>query len=94
MKLLTHNMLASNMKNVTNRYPLIIRPTTVEEEANEFNPEFTKKILPRIVYDALRGAALSVGFDKLPEAPPPDAENDEQFLQLLHHVLMNVREFH
>merc|ERR1712137_392138 len=90
MKLLTHNMLASNVKNITNRYPLGIRATQVEEEDNEYNEEFTKKMLPRIVYDALRFAATQVGFDKLPETLPADPENNEEFMQLLYLVLMNI----
>ena len=60
MKLLTHNMLASNVKNIHNRFPLGIRATLVEEEENEYNEEFVIRMLPRIIYPALRQAALQV----------------------------------
>ena len=62
MKLLTHNMLASNVKNITNRYPLAIQVEQVEEEENEYNDEFIKRMLPRIDYEALRAAACQVGL--------------------------------
>uniref|UniRef100_A0A7S4MKV4 Multifunctional methyltransferase subunit TRM112-like protein n=1 Tax=Vannella robusta TaxID=1487602 RepID=A0A7S4MKV4_9EUKA len=90
MKLLTHNMLASNVRNITNRFPLGLKGTQVEEEENEFNPEFTQKMLGRIVYPALRQAAMQVGFDRLPENPPDNAGENEEFLQLLYHALMNI----
>lgn len=61
MKLLTHNMLASNVKNITTRYPLGIKVEQVEEEENEYNEDFVKRMIPRIEYGALRSAALAVG---------------------------------
>lgn len=62
MKLLTHNMLASNVKNITNRYPLGLRSTQVVEEENEYNDEFTKRMIPRIDYTALRQACIQVSL--------------------------------
>ena len=61
MKLLTHNMLASNVKNITNRFPLAIRATQVEEEENEYNEDFVKRMIPRLEYAALRQASMQVG---------------------------------
>merc|ERR1712137_30379 len=90
MKLLTHNMLASNVKNITTRYPLGIKVEQVEEEENEYNEDFVKRMIPRIEYDALRQASMQVGCNKLPENPPEDAENNEEFLQVLFYVLMNI----
>ena len=60
MKLLTHNMLVSNVKNITNRFPLGIRSTQVEEEENDYNEDFTKRMIPRLEYAALRQASIQV----------------------------------
>jgi multifunctional methyltransferase subunit TRM112 len=60
MKLLTHNMLASNVKGIHKRYPLGLRVSEVETEENEYNEDFIKKMLKRIDYSALHTAAADV----------------------------------
>jgi len=61
MKLLLHNMLASNVKGITTRFPLaIVNVRKVEVLENEFDEELAVGSLARIEYDALRAAAVQV----------------------------------
>lgn len=61
MKLITHNMLTSNIiKGVTKGFPLKIRANKVENVSVDFNRDFITRILPRIEYDALKGAVVDV----------------------------------
>ncbi|KAL0033794.1 hypothetical protein WJX77_005345 [Trebouxia sp. C0004] len=66
MKLLTHNMLACNIKGVTNGYPFKIDATKVEEVDTDFDPDFLRNIWPRIEWKALKEAAESLGMTGLP----------------------------
>ena len=60
MKLLTHNMLASNVKGVQNRFPLILRSSQLNIEENDFEPEFARRMFPKLEYGALVQAAKQV----------------------------------
>lgn len=61
MKLITHNMLTSNiLKGVTKGFPLKIRATKVENVSVDYNRDFIVRILPRIEYEALKGAIVDV----------------------------------
>lgn len=91
MKLLTHNLLRCNLKGVKKGYPLRIEATQVEVKETEFNPEFVQNMLERLDWDCLRAAAAQLGKKEsvlLPEQPA-HAE-DESFLKLLHHLLVEV----
>ncbi|KAJ0582768.1 putative multifunctional methyltransferase subunit Trm112 [Helianthus annuus] len=48
MRLLTHNMLASNIKGVTNGFPLRIEPEKIIENPVDFNPDFLKNMFSKI----------------------------------------------
>jgi len=88
MKLLTHNMLASNVKGVQNGYPLKLTVTKLEEREAEFQADFLRNMLARIEYGVLYETAASIGLgDQLPGEPRPA---DEEFLRKLHHVLLEV----
>eukprot|EP00003_Mantamonas_plastica_P004689 TRINITY_DN1371_c0_g1_i1.p2 TRINITY_DN1371_c0_g1~~TRINITY_DN1371_c0_g1_i1.p2 ORF type:complete len:110 (-),score=40.31 TRINITY_DN1371_c0_g1_i1:186-515(-) len=97
MKLLTHNMLTCAIPDCVKKdagFPLVI--TEVEElenEDNEFNKNFLVRMLPRLEYAALVDAAAACGVEDMPEEMPEDAEEQEEFLQALHGVLNNVKEF-
>ena len=66
MKLITHNMLTSNiLKGVTKGFPLKIKPVKVENVTVDYNRDFIVRILPRIEYDALRAAVIDVSFTNL-----------------------------
>ncbi len=60
MRLITHNMLSCNIKGVTNGYPLGIEASRLETKESELNPEFLRKIFPKLEWKALRDAAHSV----------------------------------
>ncbi|MFS7888293.1 putative multifunctional methyltransferase subunit Trm112 [Helianthus anomalus] len=48
MRLLTHNTLASNIKGVTNGFPLRIEPEKIIEKPVKFNPDFLKNLFTKI----------------------------------------------
>jgi multifunctional methyltransferase subunit TRM112 len=61
MKLITHNMLTSNiLKGVTKGFPLKIQAAKVENVSVDYNRDFIARILARIEYDALRAAVKDV----------------------------------
>lgn len=92
MKLLTHNMLTSNIiKGVTKGFPLGINATKVEVNDVDFNPDFITHVLPKLDFPALKQAATQVGFgDDLPESLPDSAELDETLQKSLHKALLQV----
>jgi multifunctional methyltransferase subunit TRM112 len=93
MKLLTHNLLRSTVKQAKTGYPLGIEATAVEVQPAEFNAEFTRSMLDRIDWDAFRRAASQVpqGADvKLPAALTPELRQDEALLKQVHHLLVEV----
>lgn len=61
MKLITHNMLTSNiLKGVTKGFPLKIQAAKVENVSVDYNRDFIVRILPRIEYEALKAAVADV----------------------------------
>lgn len=60
MKLLTQNLLRSNIKGVKRGYPLAIEAAKIEFEDVEFNAEFAKKMLDRIDWECLKQACAQV----------------------------------
>jgi multifunctional methyltransferase subunit TRM112 len=64
MKLITHNILTSNIiKGVTKGFPLKINAIKVENVSVDYNKDFIVRILQRIEYDALRGAVNDVSLN-------------------------------
>ena len=63
MRLLTHNMLVSNAKGVSEEegYPLALEVTEHRREETEFDAPATRKTMETVKYDALRGAARAGG---------------------------------
>eukprot|EP01126_Amoeba_proteus_P037365 TRINITY_DN3853_c0_g1_i1.p1 TRINITY_DN3853_c0_g1~~TRINITY_DN3853_c0_g1_i1.p1 ORF type:complete len:124 (+),score=18.35 TRINITY_DN3853_c0_g1_i1:79-450(+) len=90
MKLITHNMLQSNVKGVKNGYPLGIRATKLVIVDVPCNLEYVKNILSRIDYAVLRLAARALGYDELPEEIPKEAQSNEDFFNRVHHALYNI----
>ncbi|KAL0911970.1 hypothetical protein M5K25_017910 [Dendrobium thyrsiflorum] len=93
MRLLTHNMLACNIKGVTNGYPLRLEAEKwVEKEVN-FNADFLRSVFPKIEWPALVGAVRALGcHDLLPQdAPNPSAlDSDDDFLRRFHRALLQL----
>ena len=91
MKLLTHNLLKSNVKGAGTGFPLGIEVEQKEEVECEFDADFIRKMLGRLDWAALRKGAQAVVPDvRLPEALTPELKADEDFLRAVHHVLLEV----
>nr|XP_043633992.1 multifunctional methyltransferase subunit TRM112 homolog A-like [Erigeron canadensis] len=91
MRLLTHNMLASNIKGVTNGFPLRIEAEKVVEKQVDFNPDFLKNMFSKIDWKALSDACKTMGYAELPEETPDHTLLDsDEFLQKLHHALLEL----
>ncbi|CAM9100776.1 unnamed protein product [Heterosigma akashiwo] len=93
MRLITHNMLQSNISGVTNGFPLTIEAQTYEIQEIDFNPEFIQNMLPKLEWEALRSAISNLGLSA--ELPPADEvtdemKQDEEFLKVVHHVLLEI----
>ena len=92
MKLLTHNMLACNIKGVKNGYPFKIEPTKVETTQADFDPEFLRNMWSRMQYPVLREAAIQMGFTDLPEeATEAMLQDDEDFQKAFHYALLEIK---
>ncbi|XP_039065504.1 multifunctional methyltransferase subunit TRM112 homolog A-like [Hibiscus syriacus] len=92
MRLLTHNMLSSNIKGVTNGFPLRIEAEKVVEKQVDINHDFLRNIFPKIDWKALSDASRIMGFVELPEErPDPSAlDSDLEFLRMFHHSLLEL----
>ncbi|XP_064650271.1 multifunctional methyltransferase subunit TRM112-like protein [Lineus longissimus] len=92
MKLITHNMLTSNIiKGVTKGYPLKIVAKEIDVKEEEFNSEAIARLIPRIEWQALYQAADSIGhLGDLPKEPVEHYGTCEEFLKKAHHVLLEV----
>ncbi|EPS96733.1 hypothetical protein FOMPIDRAFT_1129771 [Fomitopsis schrenkii] len=89
VRLITHNLLACHAKGCTsNNFPLQFKDVQVELREAEFNPDFLRGFIPRLEWGALVDAARQLGDTSLPPEPPEMM--DDEFLQKLHHVLLEV----
>lgn len=90
MRLLTHNMLSSNIKGVSNGFPLRIEVEKVVEKTVEFNPDFLKNMFAKVQWKALVDASRTMGYAELPEEVDNSALESEEFLQKFHHALLEL----
>ncbi|KAG2234258.1 hypothetical protein BDF21DRAFT_359800 [Thamnidium elegans] len=91
MRLITHNMLQCHVKNCNNNnFPLRFEDVQVELIEADFNPEFLSNMLNKIEWDALYNTAIQLGINTLPAQMPEDAEENEEFLKLVHNVLLET----
>ncbi|KAI9201200.1 hypothetical protein LWI28_020039 [Acer negundo] len=91
MRVLTHNMLSSNIKGVTNGFPLGIEVEKVIEKQVDFNPDFLKNMFLKIEWKALVDASRSLGYAELPEeAPESSVIDSDDFLRKFHHALLEL----
>lgn len=66
MKLLTHNLLMCNVKackTANTNYPLRIVAEDLQQVEKEFNPEFIKRMLPRLDWAGIVSAASDVRME-------------------------------
>ncbi|CAM9365964.1 unnamed protein product [Ascophyllum nodosum] len=92
MRLLTHNVLRSPMKEVENGYPLRIEATDVQMVESDVKEDFVKNIAATLDWEALCKAASEVGMPEgsLPPALTPELLHDSSFIEALHRVLMDM----
>ena len=93
-------MLRCNVKGVKDGFPLRIEASkednSVERIEADFNPQFLVRMIPRLNWAALKQGASDMGVaegEQLPEevSEAQAAGQDQNFLQLLHVVLLEVR---
>ncbi|KAL9328509.1 hypothetical protein ACSQ67_003512 [Phaseolus vulgaris] len=90
MRLLTHNMLSSNIKGVVNGFPLRIEAEKVAEKIVEMNREFLKKMFQKVHWKALVDASRAMGYTELPEKADSSMLNSDEFLNRFHHALLEL----
>eukprot|EP00239_Pterosperma_sp_CCMP1384_P003558 CAMPEP_0197849964 /NCGR_PEP_ID=MMETSP1438-20131217/13811_1 /TAXON_ID=1461541 /ORGANISM="Pterosperma sp., Strain CCMP1384" /LENGTH=115 /DNA_ID=CAMNT_0043462891 /DNA_START=216 /DNA_END=563 /DNA_ORIENTATION=- len=83
-------MLASNIKGVKNGFPLRLEPKELETKEVDFNPDFLKRMFPKIEWVAFREAAAIVNVQGLPASVTTEMLEDEGFLKAFHHALLEV----
>ncbi|KAL6184748.1 PREDICTED: multifunctional methyltransferase subunit TRM112-like protein At1g22270 [Fragaria vesca subsp. vesca] len=90
MRLITHNMLSSKIKGVTNGFPLGIEAEKVVEKQVDLNVDFLKNMFSKIEWKALVSASRTMGYAELPEEVEPSKLDSEEFLQKFHHALLEL----
>lgn len=85
MRLITHNMLKCNVKNVENGYPLIIEASSVETIEQEFDKTLTARMISKINIVALQSALQNIKSEMI----ITDSEEEEN-LRSLHHALFEI----
>ncbi|CAN4122276.1 unnamed protein product [Withania somnifera] len=90
MRLLTHNMLSSNIKGVVNRFPLKIEVVKVVEKEVDFSMDFLKNIFNKIEWKALVEASRTMGYGELPENADASMLDSDDFLHKFHHALLEL----
>eukprot|EP00300_Choanocystis_sp_HF-7_P039992 c6372_g1_i1.p1 GENE.c6372_g1_i1~~c6372_g1_i1.p1 ORF type:complete len:126 (+),score=20.96 c6372_g1_i1:41-418(+) len=93
MRLLTHNMLMCNMKackTAGTNFPLRIQADDVQQIEKEFSAEFLRRMIPRLDWPAIVGAAADLNFEGIPAEMPADAMASEEFLRQLHMLLLQL----
>ncbi|KAI9017071.1 hypothetical protein BC832DRAFT_543587 [Gaertneriomyces semiglobifer] len=90
MRLITHNMLQCHAKGCnSNNYPLELREVELESLEAEFSDDFIRRLLPKLDWGVLVQTAYSLGVAQLPEEVPE--EQDEDFLRVVHDVILGTR---
>jgi multifunctional methyltransferase subunit TRM112 len=57
---------------------------------SEFNADFISRIIPRLEWDAVLAAAEKIGDPDLPKNLADVDNKSDEFLQKLHHILLEV----
>ncbi|CAA0842251.1 Multifunctional methyltransferase subunit TRM112-like protein [Striga hermonthica] len=90
MRLLTHNMLSSNIKGVTNGYPLKIEVEKVVQREVELNPDFLRNMFGKVEWKALVDASRTLGYSELPDEAEHTMLDSDDFLRKFHHALLEL----
>ncbi|WVZ66740.1 hypothetical protein U9M48_015924 [Paspalum notatum var. saurae] len=99
MRLLTHNMLASNVRGATTGYPLKLEASNWCTKEVELNADFIRGLLPKIDWRALVATTRALGLpDLLPDEQPPEeeifakgaADVEGSAIRRIHHALLEI----
>ncbi|KAF9363198.1 hypothetical protein BGX34_004662 [Mortierella sp. NVP85] len=91
MRLITHNMLQCHVKGCNaNNFPLELQEVVLEQEDAELNEDFLRNMLGKLEYDALVSTCQKLDIHDLPLTMPADAQENLEFLQTLHHVILET----
>mmetsp|Transcript_17908 Transcript_17908/g.26568 ORF Transcript_17908/g.26568 Transcript_17908/m.26568 type:complete len:129 (-) Transcript_17908:47-433(-) len=96
MRLLTHNYLKSNVKGTENGYPLVIEAEEVVVVESPVDATLLAKLLPKLDYACLLGAAKQLEDKTEVPTLPTEAPNtkteplDEDVMANLHKVLFDI----
>ncbi|KAH8370620.1 hypothetical protein KR093_004344 [Drosophila rubida] len=91
MKISTYNFLTSMaIKGVKVGYPLKLTINKKNVVECEFNPVFIEKLLPKLDWSAVYGAAQVAECEDIPQAQPDNIADNEALLQKLHHLLFEI----
>ncbi len=90
MRLLTHNMLSSNIRGVTKGFPLELEVENFVTREVAFNPDFLKHMFPKIEWKALHDAAKKMDDNDLPEQVDASMLENDDFLHRFHHALLEL----
>ncbi|OIV96722.1 hypothetical protein TanjilG_09264 [Lupinus angustifolius] len=83
-------MLSSNIKGVTNGFPLRIEVVKVEEKTVEMNTDFLKNMFVKIDWKVLVEASRALGYAELPEEGDSSFLESDEFLSRFHHALLEL----
>lgn len=90
MRLLTHNSLRCARKDVVTGYPLKIQADKIDVREAPCNRDFIRDMIPNLNWPALLQATRDIGVDTLPESLDTELIEDDDFIDALHHILMNI----
>ncbi|KAF9976191.1 hypothetical protein BGZ73_008973 [Actinomortierella ambigua] len=73
-----------------NNFPLELQEVVLEEQEAELNEDFLRNMLGKLEYEALVATCLKLNIQDLPPTIPEDAAYNDDFLQKLHHALLET----
>ncbi|CAH1416982.1 unnamed protein product [Lactuca virosa] len=90
MRLLTHNILRSEIRGVTNNYPLKIEVKEISVIEATFDRKYLKEVFSTINWKALVYASKALGFTELPDEVPDALLDSDEFLKKFHYALLEL----
>jgi multifunctional methyltransferase subunit TRM112 len=90
MRLITHNLLKSNVRGVES-FPLKIEAEEIREQETEYSADFIHNMLPKLDWPALREGAAALSLEELPETVSDEDRESDEFLRKVHHILLEVQ---